>query len=81
MNTTLSSQISVEFDATTLAFVDNAMHSSPVAEEALFFQSAKRQQRDNVTAVYLTEAQWNLVIDRLDEDNGTVIGNYIWERI
>jgi hypothetical protein len=51
MNTTLSSQISVEFDATTLAFVDNAMHSSPVAEEALFFQTAQRQQRDNVTAV------------------------------
>ncbi len=81
MTKTLTIQIGVEFDAQTLAIIDDAMHFSPVAEEALFFQTAKRTQRGNVTDVYLSEEKWNVVIDRLDANNEIVIGNYIWKNI
>ena len=81
MTSTPTIQIGVEFDAQTLAIIDAAMHFSPNAEEALFFQTAQRNQRGGVTDVYLTEEKWNLVIDRLDAWNESVIGNYIWKNI
>lgn len=78
---TLSGTIGVEFYPGWVTTIDTVMHNSPVAEEALFVQMAERKVRDDVTEIHLTEAQWNIVIDRLDDADNHRLGSYIWGNI
>jgi hypothetical protein len=77
----LTGIIGVEFNAGWVRIIDSVMQNSPVAEEALFVQMAKRKVRGDVTDIYLTEAQWNIVIDRLDDADNHRLGSYIWGNI
>ena len=78
---TLRGTIGVEFYPGWVTTIDTVMHNSPVAEEALFVQMAERKVRGDVTEIHLTEAQWNIVIDRLDDADNHRLGSYIWGNI